>query len=55
MAPRPPAVSAMPVAVFVMSAYCLSARGKAITGSETSEFLRMQKASMASFGNGPPL
>jgi hypothetical protein len=55
MAPSPPVVSAVPVAASVMSAYYLSARGKAMTGSDTSEFLRMQKASMASFGNGPPL
>ncbi len=52
---RPPAMSAVPVAASVISAYCLSARGKAITGSDTRDFFRMQKASMASFGNGPPL
>ncbi len=55
MAPRPPGVSAVPVAASVMRAYWQSALGNAMTGSETSEFLRMQNASMASFGSGPPL
>ncbi len=55
MAPKPPGVSAVPVAASVIRAYWRSARGKAITGSDTSEFLRIQNASMASLGSGPPL
>ncbi len=55
MAPKPPGVSAVPVAASVMRAYWRSALGKAMTGSETSEFFRIQNASMASFGSGPPL
>jgi hypothetical protein len=54
MALSPPAVSAVPVATLVMRAYWQSALGKAITGSDVSEFCRMQKASLASFGRGPP-
>ncbi len=53
--PKPPAVAAVPMAASVMSSYCWSAHGKAMTGSETKEFLRMQKVSMASFGSGPSL
>jgi hypothetical protein len=55
MAPRPSAVFAVPVAESVMSAYCWSAQGNVITGSETKEFFKMQNASIASFGSLPPL
>jgi hypothetical protein len=48
-------VSAVPVAASVIKVYWQSARGMAMTGSDTKEFLKMQKASMASFGKGPPL
>jgi hypothetical protein len=55
MAPRPPAVSAVPVAASVIRAYWRSARGKAMTVFEVRELYRMQKASIASFGRGPTL
>jgi hypothetical protein len=55
MAPSPLTVSTVPVAALVMRAYWRSALGKAITGSDVREFCRMQKASIASFGRGPPL
>ncbi len=38
MAPRPPGMSAVPIAASVISAYCQSDLGKAITGSEVSCF-----------------
>ena len=55
MAPRPPGVSAVPVAAYVIKAYCLSALGNAMIGSEVSAFWSAEKAAIASFGSGPPL
>jgi hypothetical protein len=55
IAPSPLGVSAVPVAASVMSAYWRSVLRKAITGSEISCFLKLIKASMAEFGNVPPL
>ncbi len=55
MAPRPPGVSAVPVAASVIRAYWRSSCGKAMTGSEMSCFRRVMKAALASSGNGPPL
>ncbi len=55
MAPRPPGVLAVPVTAFVIRAYWRSSRGKAMTGSEMSCFLRFIKASMAASAKGPPL
>ncbi len=48
-------MSAVPVAASVISAYCLSALGKAIMGSEMRAFCNAEKAAMASLGKGPPL
>jgi hypothetical protein len=48
-------VSAVPVAALVMSAYCQSVLGNAITGSEINYFHRLMKASIAGLGRGPPL
>ena len=53
--PRPPGVSAVPVAASVIRAYWRSSHGKAMTGSDMSCFLRFMKAAMAASGNGPPL
>ncbi len=55
MAPRPPGVSAVPVAASVIRVYWQSSHGKAMTGSEMSCFLRLMKAAMAASGKGPPL
>ncbi len=52
---RPPGDSAIPVAVSVIRAYCRSAQGKAITGSEASCCWRIFNACMASGGRGPVL
>jgi hypothetical protein len=38
-----------------MRAYCQLACGKAMIGSDVSEFCEVQKESMASFGSVPPL
>jgi hypothetical protein len=48
MAPSPPGVSAVPVAASVINAYCLSALGNAIMGSEVRAFCKAKKAAMAS-------
>ncbi len=53
--PRPPGVSAVPVAVSVIRAYWRSSHGKAMTDSEKSCFQRVMKAAMASSGKRPPL
>ena len=55
MAPRPPGVSAVPVAASVIKAYWQSNLGKAMTGSEMSCLRRVTKAALASSGSGPPL
>ncbi len=55
MAPKPPGVSAVPVAASVIKAYWRSNLGKAMTGSEMSCLLRVLKAALASSGSGPPL
>ena len=55
MSPRPPGVSAVPVAASVIKAYCLSALGNAMIGSEVRAFWSAEKAAIASFGSGPPL
>ena len=48
-------MSAVPVAASVIIAFCLSALGNAMIGSEVSVFYSAEKAAIASFGNGPPL
>ena len=50
MAPKPPGVSAVPVAASVINAYWRSNLGKAMTGSEMSCLLRELKAALASSG-----
>ncbi len=55
MAPRPPGVSAVPVAASVIRAYWRSRRGKSMTCSDMSCFWSRIKVSMASSGRGPRL
>ncbi len=53
--PRPPGVSAVPVAASVIKVYWRSDFGKAITILEVSCFCRMKKAFKAFSGSGPDL
>jgi len=54
-APSPPGVSAVPFEASVMSAYCQSNLGKAISGSEVSCFWSIRKAHFASSDKGPDI
>jgi hypothetical protein len=54
MAPKPPGVSAVPVAASVIKEYWRSNLGKAMTGSEMSCLLRETKAALATLRQWSP-